>query len=59
MIPLPFLKPVKAWPPFVMSLDTIEELLPGRHPGLDVICDGILNGSPFIYPAERLGVHDA
>jgi hypothetical protein len=34
-------------------------LLPGRDPGLDVLSDGILNGAPFIYPAERLGIHDA
>ena len=42
----------------------VEHRTPGRpatrrHPGLDVICDGILNGTPFIYPAETLGVHDA
>jgi hypothetical protein len=23
-----------------------------------VVCDGILRGTPFVYPAERLGVHD-
>ena len=28
---------------------------PERAPGLDVICDGILRGTPFVYPAERLG----
>ena len=25
---------------------------------LDLICDGILDYKPFIYPAEELGVHD-
>jgi len=33
-------------------------LLPDVYKGLDVICDGILHGSPFIYPAEELGLHD-
>jgi hypothetical protein len=23
-----------------------------------VVCDGILKGSPFVFHAERLGVHD-
>ena len=41
-----------------VAIDSIEDLLPGRQPGLDVICDGILTGSPFIFPAERYGVHD-
>jgi hypothetical protein len=27
-------------------------------PGLDVICDGILRGTPFIYPAEQLDGND-
>ena len=43
---------------FEVAIGSLEELLPGNHPGLDVICDGILTGSPFIYPAEELGVHD-
>lgn len=59
MVPLPFLGPVQAWPPFVLDLKSVDELRPGVHPGLDVICDGILEGKPFIYPAERLGVHDS
>jgi hypothetical protein len=58
MIPMPFLRPSGGWPPFAVSLDSLEDLLPGREPGLDVICDGILNGSPFVYPAEHLGLHD-
>lgn len=34
------------------DLNQIDDLLPGRHAGLDVVCDGILKGSEFIYPAE-------
>jgi hypothetical protein len=58
MVPIPSIVATKSVPPYRVALDSIEELLPGRQPGLDVICDGILEGSPFIYPAEELGVHD-
>lgn len=53
MIPLTFLELTKVWPFFKMELQTIDSLKPGMHLGLDVICDGILKGSDFIYPAER------
>ena len=59
MVPLPFLTPKEdQWPPFVVKLDSVDELGPGVWPGLDVLCDGILKGTPFVYPAEHLGVHD-
>lgn len=35
-----------------VSIQSMEELLPGHSKGLDIICDGILNGAPFIYPDE-------
>ena len=38
---------------FEIDIDGLDELRPGRHLGLDVICDGILDGSGFVYPAER------
>jgi len=59
MVPVPSIVPTKAVPPFKVALDRLDDLLPGRQPGLDVICDGILTGSPFVYPAENLGIHDA
>ena len=58
MVPVPCMVPTKAVPPFKVAIESIEELLPGKQPGLDAICDGILTGSPFIFPAERFGVHD-
>lgn len=58
MIPLRFMEPVAGWPPYRVAISRLEDLLPGADPGLDVVCEGILSGSPFIYPAERLGVHD-
>lgn len=38
---------------FDVKIENLEELRPGHHRGLDVICAGILEGSDFIYPAER------
>jgi hypothetical protein len=59
MIPLAFLRPVSGWPPYVISVERLERLRRGQHPGLDVICDGILTGTPFVYRAEEMGVHDS
>lgn len=51
MIPLPFLAPSSHM--YKLELSGIEALLPGNSVGLDVICNGILKGDKFIYPAER------
>jgi Capsule polysaccharide biosynthesis protein len=53
MIPLDCIRQAKGWPPFAISIRDYRDLYPGVSAGLDVICDGILNGSPFIYPAEE------
>ncbi len=59
MIPMPFLDPKpESWPPFEVALPALDALLPGSYKGLDTICNGILNGSPFIYHAEDFGLHD-
>lgn len=53
MIPLDFMHPRPDWPPFAVALEQgLSQLLPGRSLGLDVICDGILKGSSFVFPAE-------
>jgi len=36
-----------------LNVAHIDELRPGRDPGLDVICDGILKSTPFTYRAEE------
>lgn len=59
MIPLPFLEPNKTKAGFDLDIDRLGDLGPGRWPGLDAICDGILKATPFVYPAEKLGLHDA
>ncbi len=49
MIPIEFMKPVAGNPPFRIHIESIADLLPGRHRGLDLVCDGILNGTDFIF----------
>lgn len=50
MIYLSFIE--RAHPIYRLNISGIDELLPGRSVGLDVICNGILKGEKFIYPAE-------
>jgi hypothetical protein len=59
MIPIGCMVPVEGWPPYEIGISRLQDLFPGVDSGLDVICDGILNGTPFVHPAETLGVADA
>ena len=52
MIPLRSVVPNDGFPVYKIQIPGLEELLPGKDIGLDVICDGILHGKEFIYPAE-------
>ena len=53
-IPINFAKPSEeSGVSLKIELNSLEDLLPKRDKGLDVICDGILNGSEFIYTAEN------
>lgn len=54
MIPLEFMREGKGEGFFCEAdLTMLDQLMPGRSRGLDVICDGILRGRPFVYPAEE------
>ena len=57
MIPLPFIVPQDK-KIYRLAAGRLSELKAGNWPGLDVVCAGILTGSPFVYEAERLGLHD-
>jgi hypothetical protein len=54
MIPLEIMRPVSGWPPYRVGAARLSDLGPGADLGLDVVCDGILRGSPFVFPAETL-----
>jgi hypothetical protein len=52
MIPLSSLDPETESPRY--AIQSLEELLPGADPGLDVVCAGILDAAPFEYePREH------
>ena len=53
MIPLEELEPREGHPPYRLAINRIEQLGSDSSPGYDLICRGILDGSPFVYPAER------
>jgi hypothetical protein len=53
MIPLPFMEPRSGMPPYSPELASLEQLAPGNFEGLDVICDGILRKTEFVFPCER------
>lgn len=52
MIPVACIQPTSGGASYVVELNSLKELLPESDPGLDVICNGILHGSDFVYPAE-------
>ena len=56
MIPVDQMEPTGGEPRFQIKISSLKDLLPGCSPGLDIICDGILKGTPFVFPAEKHGV---
>ena len=58
MMPLPFLEKVSSNLFFTPRIASADELAEGECAALDIVCDAILDGRPFVYPAETLGIHD-
>jgi hypothetical protein len=58
MIPLNLIEETSGWPPFRMRVTRLDQVRPGSSLGLDVIVNGILSGSEFVYPAEREGAEE-
>lgn len=56
MIPMRSTAPVPppSWMVYTIAARGLDAFRPGRDPGLDVICEGILNQRPFVYPAEQV-----
>lgn len=54
MMPLEFMVPQQGHPQYQVQLESLRDLLPGKNRTLDILCAGILKGTPFIYPAEEL-----
>jgi hypothetical protein len=56
MIPLETVEyvPGEAWASYAIDVKGLADVEPGADPGLDTICNGIVHGTPFIYPAETL-----
>lgn len=54
MVPIGMMAPAQGWPPYRPDVHYLRQLAAGADKGLDVICQGIMGGSPFIFPAEQL-----
>ncbi|MCW5622449.1 MAG: capsule biosynthesis protein [Burkholderiales bacterium] len=52
MIPLSCMEEVSGWPPFRVRVSHLADLEAGGDDGLDRVCQGILFGTPFIFPSE-------
>jgi hypothetical protein len=54
MIPLNHcVEQIEGFPLYRVKRAPLASLTPGHDEGLDVICDAVLTGSPFIFPAEE------
>jgi hypothetical protein len=54
MIPVRFMEPHEGKTPYRINFKQLDDLLPGKDLGTDIICNAILHGTDFIYPEERL-----
>lgn len=59
MIPVAAIEPTAEAKSYQIQFSSLDDLLPGKDPGLDTICNGILYGSDFIYPAEQYAASES
>lgn len=48
MIALPGFEPGEGWPPYRVAVETLAPLAPGADANLDMICERIIAGGPFV-----------
>lgn len=53
MLELPFVTPVAGPARYRIDVEDLSELGPGRFPGLDAICAGVLEETPFVRDSVR------
>lgn len=58
MIELPFIKLVGR-ASFEIAINRLEDLAPGVYSGLDCVCNGILEGTPFVHDQDEAPARDA
>jgi hypothetical protein len=49
MVPVEVIQPSDGSYSFQVNINKLSDLMPGKHAGLDTICNGILTGEDFIY----------
>lgn len=54
MIPLEMISRPDPNAGLTVSAEWLHQLLPGQNVGLDVICNGILHQTPFVFPIEAI-----
>ena len=52
MIPIESIEPLEDKISYRVKVDSLAALRRGVDKGMDVVCEGILQGTPFIYPHE-------
>lgn len=53
MIPVGIFRENTGSPPYLLREDAVERLKPGGDPGLDCICEGIMENRPFVFSGAQ------
>lgn len=52
MVPVEVIEPMEGAYSFLIKIEKLSELMPGKNAGIDTICNGILTGEEFIYQGD-------